>query len=166
MKKTILITALLLLLTGVIFAQNTDKDTKLRSEQYMTYEAFEATMDAFRQTFVPGYTFLTVTIDSGTAVSDSLDLGDNRIIGFVPDSAWTTATLTFLTWNSITSEWVNIIDDGGTSISYTFTDSTYTAAKPTQLAGVKYLKVRSGTPSTPVKQNYSDKRVGIILRRY
>ena len=157
---------MLLLLAIPLYSQNTDKNTKNISSQEMDYEAFEATIDAMRNTFVPAYTTTSVSIDSNGTVSDSVDLKDNRVIGFVPDTAWTTATLSFLTWNPITSEWVTLIEDDGTELAYSFTDSTFTIASPTNFAGVRYLKIRSGTDAVPVNQAYSDKRIGIILRRY
>jgi hypothetical protein len=166
MKKTLLITALIVLFTGILFAQNEDKDTRLRTEQYMMYEAFEASLDAFRNTFVPGYSIQIATIDSGGTISDSLDFRDGRVIAFIADTAWKTANLSFLTWNPLSNKWVSVYGHDGTEVAYTFTDTTYTAGEPVKLAGLRYLKIRSGTKATPVAQINSDKRIGVILRRY
>lgn len=164
--KRVFYVLIVLLLAFPLFGQNTDKNTKNISSQEIDYETFETTIDAIRNTFVPAYTTTSVSIDSNGTVSDSVDLKDNRVIGFVPDTAWTTATITFKTWNPVTSEWVNLIEDDGTEMSFTFNDSSFTAVTPTKFAGVRYLKVRSGTSGTPVAQKYSHKHVGIILRRY
>lgn len=163
--KRVFFAVLMLLMTTVILAQNADKASRMFKEQEMMYESFESTNDAFRNALVPVYSTTSVRIDSAGTVSDSIDLKDSRVIGFVPDTAWTTANITFKTWNPVTSEWVNVCSDTA-EISYEFTDSTFTIAKQTDFAGIRYLKVRSGTSGTPVVQKYSHKHVGIITRRY
>lgn len=163
--KRVLFVLMLVILTLPVFAQNEDKETKLRPSQYMDHDAFETTPDAYRTTFVPGYSTTTATIDTNTSVSDSLDLGDSRIIGFMFPSAWTAASVTFLTWNPVLSGWGTIEENDGNELTYVVTDSVYVIADPTHFAGVRYLKIRSGTSTAPVNQG-DDRSIAAVLRRY
>jgi hypothetical protein len=122
--------------------------------------------------------YYTVEIDSGVAVSDSVDLGaiqseGSKLIAIVGDTAWTTANLTFLSWTPLTTAngmWSDLYEKDGTALAYTFTDSVYVLAKPIDFAGVRYLKIRSGTNTVPVKQTTTSatypRKIRLVIREY
>lgn len=113
--------------------------------------------------------YYPVQIDSASSVSDSLDLGgilgdpNQKIIGFASASSWTTADLTFLSWKPLA--WYSVYEKDGTELTYTFSDSVFVVAKPIDFAGIRYLKIRSGTSSSPVNQA-DDRTIYIIIREY
>ena len=96
------------------------------------------------------------TIATGTAVSDAVDLGSSSLVGLATPAGWTTAVITF-----------QVSIDGTTYFDYetalgaevtlaSTAASRYRALDPADLAGVRYLKVRSGTSAAPVNQTGGD----------
>jgi hypothetical protein len=60
------------------------------------------------------------------------------------------------------SNWYNLYDKVG-EVSYPAAASEYLALDPTQFAGVRYLKLRSGTAGTPVNQG-AERSLSVVLR--
>lgn len=120
-------------------------------------------------TFSQQIKYVSVAVDSNTAISDSVDLGgiafdvNQKLIGIIIPSVWTTANLTFQSYNSASQAWVNLYQYDGTELNYTAGTSYWIIAKPTDFAGIRYLKIRSGTAATPVAQ--ADDRVLILVIR-
>ena len=93
---------------------------------------------------------LTATIANGASLSGALSLSGFRFVGVQMPAAWTAAVITFqasfdgTTYADLTFE--------GTEINYAAAASQYIAADPAKFAGIRYLKIRSGTSSAAVAQ--------------
>ena len=98
----------------------------------------------------------TVTIANGTALSPAIDLGEMNLAAIVLPATWTTANLTFQggvkdpTTGTIT--YADITDKSGAEYTVTAAQGKANLIPVSDLAGFRYLKVRSGTSSIPVNQ--------------
>ena len=94
-----------------------------------------------------------LTINNGASVSNTLDLTETNLLGFITPAAWTTAALT-----------LEVSPDGVTfypAYDYTGSQTGYFSA-PAVSAGYavdlsslmpwRYVRLRSGTSATPVTQ--------------
>jgi hypothetical protein len=102
----------------------------------------------------------TATIANAASLSAEVDLGLGRsLVGIIVPSTWTTAVLSFAAsptsggtfyplYNAAGSEVVTGSIAGGTAV--------WVALDPADFAGVRYLKVRSGTNAAPVNQAGAD----------
>lgn len=171
MKKIInLVILLTVIATASLFAQNQYEKTGYRlSAQEIQNRAFEFIDEAIRTTFVPKSVAVFTTILESASLGDSIYLGDGRVIGFDVPASKSTGVLTFQTWSSVDSAWVNFLDNDGTEITYTPADSgtgSRIKAVPIEFAGIENLKIRNGTSTTPVPVLGGDQTIGIIKRRY
>lgn len=108
-----------------------------------------------------------LTILSGAALSETLQLDGRALVGIFMPAAWTAASLTFQASLDGTT-WANyyIRVDNTTLSELTITTpaaSVFVAVDPTLFAGVTYLRIRSGTSGTPVNQG-ADRVLTTILR--
>jgi hypothetical protein len=104
----------------------------------------------------------TVTIANGTALSAAVDLTAFTLVAIQLPAGWTAASLTFQAAND-NQNFGDVYDKSG---EYTFLAvdvSRYLVCDPTAFAGIRYLKVRSGTGAAPVNQG-ADRVLTLILR--
>jgi hypothetical protein len=102
-----------------------------------------------------------LSIPNGVALSSVLDCLGVMPVGIFLPSAWTTAQVSFQV-SPDNSNWYNLYDKIG-EVLYPAAASEYLALDPTQFAGARYLRVRSGTNGTPVNQA-ADRSLTVILR--
>lgn len=96
------------------------------------------------------YVTETVTIANGQSLSSSVETKGLYLAGISTPSAWTTASLSFQGSVDNTT-YNNVYDNGGTEITATVDANRFiTFANP--IGPCPYLKIRSGTASTPVNQ--------------
>lgn len=97
------------------------------------------------------------TIASGASLSGAIALGNAGLLYLEMPAAWTAADLSF----QVSSDGTNFFDyfypsggGGGTEVEYVIGVSASRAYTLTLLdfAGVKFVKLRSGTTGTPVNQ--------------
>jgi hypothetical protein len=100
----------------------------------------------------------SVTIANGTSLSGALDTGNvtstSTIAGFVMPASWTAANLTFQV-SSDDSTYQNLHDDAGAEITVTAAAARNISLREDLLrvlASWRWVKVRSGTASSPVNQ--------------
>jgi len=93
----------------------------------------------------------SVVIKANESLSNAIILGDSKIISIVTPSSWTSANLTFQGANDLDDTFVDIYDSAGNEIAIVADTDRIITDLP-ELAGIKYLKVRSGTSSAPVVQ--------------
>ena len=106
----------------------------------------------------------TATIASGGSVSGSIDLMGAAMIGFVTPSAWTSAALT-IEVSDDNVNWSSAYDAYGAqvgSIASPIVSSRY-AVDMQSLLPWRYVRLRSGTSSTPVVQD-ADRAFTVIAR--
>jgi hypothetical protein len=93
----------------------------------------------------------TVTVADGQSLSDALSVDKYVVCGFVVDSGWNTAALTFTVSYDGTT-YYNMFN-GATELSYAaIAASSWVSVDPAVFMGIPYIKVRSGTAGTPVNQ--------------
>ena len=94
---------------------------------------------------------LTTTIASSASLSGSADLGGTTLSGYIMPAAWTAADLTFQ--GSVDgANFSDIYDSFGNEVSHSVAASRFVALNPADFAGIRYLKIRSGTTGAPVNQ--------------
>lgn len=115
-------------------------------------------------TEISSFTTVNCTIASGQSISSEIDLGSRAIIlGIIMPNVWTTASLTFQAGE--TGDLKNLYDETGTEVTVSADASRVIRFKNiTPWTGVRYLKVRSGTSSTPVTQT-ADRTLKLIVGR-
>jgi hypothetical protein len=108
-----------------------------------------------------------VVIANGASLSGEIDLQHFLPCGIIMPSAWTAASLTFAgapeNGAGGAGTFVPITNDAGTEYTVTVAASKAVMIDPVKLAGVRYLKIRSGTSSAAVTQG-ADRTLNVILR--
>lgn len=117
--------------------------------------------------------FGVVTIANGASLSDAYDIGENETLTGIILPAWTSAALTLTAGNPGTMTpaynwggpngttefrdgltYVGVVDES-TDAEFAVAAATggiYIAIDGTKLAGLQYIRVRSGTQAAPVVQ--------------
>jgi hypothetical protein len=96
------------------------------------------------------------TISAGASLSNAINLGQRVIVALQLPSGWDAAALTFQgSYDGVT--FGDIYDDGGTEVTIAsgtivVNRTIVNAGILEKLAGVLFLKVRSGTAGVPVNQ--------------
>ena len=101
----------------------------------------------------------TVTIADTTSLSDAADLGDETLCGVIVPSTWSTAAISFLAATTLTGTYYPLYSASGAEVvtgSITGGTAVWVALDPADFAGVRYLKVRSGTSAAAVNQSGGD----------
>lgn len=94
---------------------------------------------------------VTATIANGASLSDEIDLGGSSMQTILMPAVWTAASLTFQIAEASGGTWRNVYDDSGTEVAVT-TAASRAIPMPAELAGARFIKIRSGTSGTPVNQ--------------
>ncbi|MFQ5850898.1 MAG: hypothetical protein ACE5JU_09955 [Candidatus Binatia bacterium] len=96
----------------------------------------------------------TATIAAAASLSGEIDLEGFKIIGIVMPAAWTAANLTFQAADVTGGTFQDVFDDAGTEVTVTVAAARYIGLDATmpELAGIRFLKIRSGTSAVPVNQ--------------
>jgi hypothetical protein len=94
---------------------------------------------------------LEVTVADSASLSGAIDIGTYVVCGFIPDSGWNTAALTFQASFDGTT-YYNLFN-GASELAYAaIAASSWVAVDPAVFMGVRFLKVRSGTSGSAVNQ--------------
>lgn len=97
---------------------------------------------------------LTTTIASGSSVSDSVPLQRRPVVGIYVPIAWTEAVLTFQTSEDGVT-FVDVVDETGARVTLTpgsGAGAFIRVGHPDAWTGMKNMRIRSGTASSPVTQ--------------
>jgi len=109
----------------------------------------------------------TVTIANGESLSGSTDLTGYSLVAIQMPAAWTAASITFAGSSTNGGTYGKLRDYAGTE--YTITSPLVTEYIPLgtylpDLAGVRFLKVRSGTAASAVAQGAA-RVITLIVRK-
>jgi hypothetical protein len=88
---------------------------------------------------------LTATIANGAQLSGAIDLKKCTAAGIFMPAAFTGVALTFFTAPTLSGTYVEIVKLDGTALSQTAAASKYIPLDPAYFAGVRFLKIRSGS---------------------
>ena len=113
--------------------------------------------DGFQKT----YTTKDAVIASGQSLSSVIDLEQLNITGFLIPASWTTAKLTFQASPDGTT-FGDVQDSSGNEIQLTVAAGKFVGVNLSELSGLRFIKVRSGTSGTPVNQG-ADRTISIVL---
>ncbi len=104
----------------------------------------------------------TVTIPASGSLSEALALRGMALVHIQMPGAWDAAALTFST--SADGTTYGSLKKGGTEYSITVAASDAQIIPRDDFAGVRFLKVRSGTAGTPVNQTAA-RTITLVLRK-
>jgi hypothetical protein len=111
-------------------------------------------------------TAVVIAVDE--SLSTVADLQHYLVCGVVMPDTWTAANLTFegagTDADGGPGAFYPIFDDAGVEYEVVADAATVIQIDPVKLAGVRWLKVRSGTSGTPVDQLLADRTVQLVLR--
>jgi len=112
---------------------------------------------------MPGRTIeRTVTIADSASLSDEIDLGDAVLVALQPDSAWDTNAVSFQARGADPA--LGTLKYEGVEVSFAAVAAEdFVTFSPSKFAGVRFLKVRSGTAGSAVNQSGASV-VTLILR--
>lgn len=117
-------------------------------------------MGAERVVSVPERVFTkTVTIADSASLSGAIDLGDYTLCGIIVPSGWSTATISFAASDSLAGTYYPVYSSSGAEVvtgSITGGTAVWVALDPADFAGIRYLKVRSGTSAAATNQSGGD----------
>ena len=107
-------------------------------------------------------------ITSGGSQSSVIDLRDYVISCIVLPAAWDAAALTFLASATAGGTFAPVYDDAGTEVSIASANVVagrviVNKAILEQLAGLRFVKIRSGVSATPVNQT-ADRSFTVMLK--
>lgn len=93
-------------------------------------------------------------ITSGTSLSSEIDLGNSpptALVALEMPTGWDAASVTFQVSTDGTN-FFNFYDDAGVEVAMTVAASRVIRMIPSLFAGIRKLKIRSGTSGAPVNQ--------------
>lgn len=106
-----------------------------------------------------GYVQVGGTVAVGAASSASATL-----LAVQMPAAWTAAVLT-LQASRDGATWVDVYDRFGAEVTLQAASSRRIVVEPSLIAGVEYLRLRSGTAASPVNQG-ADRDVVLLFRQF
>ena len=105
----------------------------------------------------------TATILNGASLSDAVEIDEGMLVGMVLPAAWTAANITLQgAADNAVSTFNNLYDVEGTEVTIVASASRYVALVPADFAGLKAVKVRSGTNAVPVNQG-GDRSITLVI---
>lgn len=113
-------------------------------------------------------TAAVATIANGASQSGAIDVSDYVIAAIQMPTSWTTAAITFLASATKDGTYYPVYDDAGTEVTIASANAAASRvivnkAVIEQLAGLRWIKLRSGTEATPVNQGGS-RAVFVMLK--
>ncbi len=106
---------------------------------------------------------LTATIAISASLSGSVDVNGTTIAGYIMPAAWTAAGIT-LQVSVDGTNFFNLYDQYGNEVSHIVDASSFVQLTPSDMAAIRYIKIRSGTSGTPVNQA-AERVITLVTRR-
>ena len=105
---------------------------------------------------------ITATIASAAALSNEIDLAGSALQTILMPAAWTAAVLTFQIAEATGGTFQDVYDDSGSEVTVTVAASR-AIPMPAEIAGARFVKIRSGTTGTPVNQG-AERLIVVLLK--
>ena len=105
---------------------------------------------------------LTATLANAASLSDAIDLNGTTMVGYIIPAAWTAADITFQVSVDGTN-FNNLYNQFGNEVKHIVAASRFIVLTPSDMAGVRYIKFRSGTNITPVAQG-AQRLINLVTR--
>lgn len=103
-----------------------------------------------------------ISIATSQSLSTAIDLGDRGLCAIIMPTSWDAANLTFQASSDIAGTYQNVYDSTGTELSVTAAAARHIVLTPASFAGMRFIKVRSGTSGTPVTQTAARTLVPLV----
>lgn len=110
---------------------------------------------------------ITVTIASGTALSEEIDVGSAAAGSITIPAGWDAANITLAAYSPQETAYVPVYKDDGNEYVMTVGGASRTVCfdgSVFALAGVRKFKIRSGTSGVPVNQT-ADRKLFVTIKR-
>jgi hypothetical protein len=104
------------------------------------------------------------SIANGQSLSNAIDLKENGLCGLYMPAAWDAADLTLVGATSLSGTYQNVNDKDGTEMLIKAAASRFILLNPADFAGLRFLKLRSGTSGAAVAQTAA-RTISPMLRR-
>lgn len=102
-------------------------------------------------------------IANGASLSQAIDLGDLLLAGISIPASWTAADLTFKgSVDGVTFQ--DLYDAAGTEVTADAAAARHIVLEPAKFAGMRSVKIRSGTTGSPVTQGAARTLTAVLLR--
>lgn len=106
----------------------------------------------------------TFTIANGASLSSAVMIDEAMLVGIIMPGTWTAANLTLqAAGENDESTFNNVYDKDGTEVTITAAASRYITLEPAKFAGIKQLKIRSGTSGSAVNQGGARSIVAVLM---
>lgn len=105
---------------------------------------------------------IPAVISAGGSLSAAVDLGGLRLAGIEMPGSWTAAGLTFQAAGSAQASLADLYSESGTEVSVPAAAGRFIRLEGVVFAGLRWLKVRSGTSITPVNQS-AERTLKLVL---
>lgn len=116
-----------------------------------------------KDTHISAWEALPVDIAANAAFTNTINVGGLRLFAIVMPTDWTSANLTFQISTDGGTSWKNLKDQKGNEVTALTEASACIALDATQFAAFQYIRLRSGTNSTPVTQT-ATRTLQLLLR--
>ena len=100
----------------------------------------------------------------GTALSAGVQINNIDIVGLLMPAVWDAAAIT-LQQSVDGAAWSGIYDQNGVEMTLQAAAGRYIVLPPSLLAGIGWIRIRSGTTATPVNQT-ANRTLSWFLRNY
>lgn len=107
--------------------------------------------------------YTSAVIASAGSVSGTVLCGEGVPVALIMPAAWTAASITFQ-GSADNSTFNNLYDESGSEITFTVSTSRWVSIPATYFAGIRFLRLRSGTSGVPVAQA-ADRTITVVTRR-
>lgn len=107
---------------------------------------------------------LPVSIESGTSMTGTVNLGGLRLFGIIVPPEWTEANISFQMSPDTGDNWFEICDTNGEPVVTLAAAESYFAVDPRCFASIQYLRLRSGEKGAEISQA-GDRTLQLILRK-
>lgn len=94
----------------------------------------------------------TVTIADTASLSDAEDLAGGALVGVITPATLAGTSLTFQA-SADGTNFYNLYNADGTEYTVTISTSRWTILPPADFAGIRWIKLRTGTAGSPQVQN-------------
>lgn len=95
---------------------------------------------------------IPAVIGAGGSLSEAVDLGGLRLAGIEMPAGWTSAGLSFQAAASGSAALADLYSEAGAEVTVAAAAGRFIRLEGVVFAGLRWLKLRSGTAATPVNQ--------------
>jgi len=118
---------------------------------------------SLKDNFICAWEAFPSLIASGASLTNTINLAGLRLFAIAIPDGWTAADLTFQMSLDAGETWINLYDQNGVEVTVVANGSTYVSLDPVTFSPIQYLRVRSGSSTTPVAQT-AERSLKLILR--